>query len=205
MIQFYSLLHHGFGYQPDSWCLVKMVLRPSRLKGACSEIFGKWVIPKNWQMITFPTNVSSDYNKCKKICISNWKQFEKTMFICYLLAWRKKKEKKKVGNMASSLTENFVIFTEKIKSASVPYTGEKFGQTGGKFWLACRDIHVVTAFSSGAACCSICLNSGTGNFQWGFVCLFFFFFFLLLILIFLLIIYSYLKRLNFARKFKKKS
>ena len=43
--------------------------------------------------------------------------------------------REKVGDLASSLTGNVVILTEKIKKyrREICHTGGKFGQTGGKF------------------------------------------------------------------------
>ncbi len=50
----------------------------------------------------------------------------------------------KMSKSGISLQGNFLILTEKIKEyiREICYTGGKFGQTGGKFWLSCREINI---------------------------------------------------------------
>ncbi len=57
------------------------------VKGACSEICGKWIFFKLADMVTFPTNISSTVKKMQ-ICISFASNLRKQC-LCYLLFYKR--------------------------------------------------------------------------------------------------------------------
>ncbi len=66
---------------------VKRALRKnSSIKGACSEIFGKWIFFKLADMVTFPTKTSSMVKKLQ-MCISFVSNLRKEC-LCYLLFYK---------------------------------------------------------------------------------------------------------------------
>ena len=77
---------HGHTHFPNTTTHLTHREHSSQLKGACSEIFGKWILSKLSDMVTFPTNTSSMLKKLQ-LCISfvsNWRKQR----LCYLLFYK---------------------------------------------------------------------------------------------------------------------
>ncbi len=67
----------------EYWCKTRAFIY---LKGACSEIFGKWIFSKLVDMVTFPAN-TSPFVKKLQICISFVSNLRKQC-LCYLLFYK---------------------------------------------------------------------------------------------------------------------